>query len=513
MPKQSTDHLITLIKRLTPAEKRHFKIFVNRNNPKEDPIFLKLFDFIDKKKEYDEAAVLNEIKSIKKSQLANVKANLFKQVLSSLKLQMRNNLTDINIREQIDFARILYAKGLYKGALGQLEKSKKAAEDKEKFSLLQTILEFEKHIESLYITGSMYPKAKALTKESNKNLKRIATENELSDFSLSLYGLYLQYGYVKNKRDFNFVTDYFRSRLPDVDEKELGFMGKLSLYQSYVWYYNMVQNFAYYFKYAQKWMNLFVENPYWIDEETSLFIKGYHNVLNGLFMCSRPEKFEKRLKELKSLERDYNLNFLDNQRSSYKLFEITHDINQVYLKGNYENSIDKAYEISKIVIDNPFEWDNFRIMMFDYKVACIYFGAADLDNCILHLNRVTNVIRPDLRGDIQCFARILNIIAHFDLGNEDLVSHQIRSTYRFISKMDNIQKVHKEIFSFLRRTPNMTEDMMPKEFFKLKSKLLILKKDPFERRPFFYLDIISWLDSKIYGITMAEAVRRNAFFG
>ncbi|MEE9374271.1 MAG: hypothetical protein V3V00_14550 [Saprospiraceae bacterium] len=512
MPKQSTDHLINLVKRMTPAEKRHFKIFVKRNNPKEDPIFLKLFDYIDRKKTYNEDLIIREIKGIKKTQLANVKANLLKQLLSSLKLQMRNSLSDINIREQVDFAQVLYAKGLYKGALGQLEKAKKAAAEKEKYSLLQTIIEFEKHIESLYITGSMYPKAKSLTKESNENINKISIENKLTDFSLSLYGLYLQYGYVKNEEDFNFVTNYFKSKFPKVDESKLGFMGKLSLYQSYVWYYNMVQNFAYYYKYAQKWLDHFLEHPYWIAEETSLFIKGYHNLLNGLFMCSRSEKFEKRLMELKNLEEDYNLNFLENQRSSFRLFEINHDINNVYLSGNYESAQEMAINISQIIIKNPYEWDDFRIMMFDYKVACIYFGAADLDNCILHLNRITNVVRPHLRGDIQCFARILNIIAHFDLGNEDLVSHQIRSTYRFISKMDNVQKVHREIFAFLRRTPSMTEGILHQEFSKLKTKLVELKKDPYERRPFLYLDIISWLDSKIEGVTMAEAVRKNAFF-
>jgi len=168
-----------------------------------------------------------------------------------------------------------------------------------------------------------------------------------------------------------------------------------------------------------------------------------------------------------------------------------------------------ADRISDEVVKNSYGWDPYRIMMFDYKVACIYFGAADLDQCIFHLNRITNTVRPKFRGDIQCFARILNIIAHFDLGNEELVAHQIRSTYRFISKMDNMQKVHQEIFSFLRRTPSMTADKLTREFAKLKDKLVLLKKDPYERRPFFYLDIISWLDSKILGISMAEAIRRN----
>lgn len=510
MPKQQSDDLLNLIKRLTPAEKRHFKIYVNRNNPKSDPIFLRLFDHIDKKKIYDEEAILTNLPEIKKTQLANVKANLSKQLLLSLKLQMRNNITDIGIREQIDFASVLYSKGLYNGALNRLEKARKSAKEKEKFGLLQTILEFEKHIESLYITGSMYPKAKALTQESDDNIKRIAKESELSDLSLSLYGIYLQYGYVKNERDFNFVTDFFKSQMPEVDEAKLGFFGKLQLYQSYVWYYNMVQNFAYYYKYAQKWLDLYLDNPLWVKEETHLFIKAYHNVLNGLFMCGKSEKFKTRLKELKNMEEEHSLTFQDNQKASHKLFELTHEINRVYLDADYEENKEIADQISDIIIKNPYEWDTYRIMMFDYKVACMYFGAVDLDKCILHLNRVTNIIRPNFRGDIQCFARILNIIAHFDLGNDDLVSHQIRSTYRFISKMDNIQKVHKEIFSFLRRTPHMTEDKLIQEFKKLKSKLIILKKDPYERRPFFYLDIISWLDSKIEGITMAEAIRRNA---
>lgn len=513
MPKQSTDYLLSLIKRMSPAEKRHFKILVNRNSPKEEPLFLQLFDFIDRKKEYVEEELLEYLPGIKKTQLANVKANLYKQILSSLRWQMRNNVTDINLREQLDYARVLYLKGLYNASLTILERTRRQAKEKEQYSLLLNILEFEKHIESLYITGSMHPKAQALTSETQKTVKVVKTENQLSDLSISLYGLYLQDGYVKNQRDQDYITEYFKNRLPDVDESSLGFYGRMHLYQSYVWYYNMVQNFSYYYRYAQKWLELFLEDERWIQEETSLCIKGYHNVLNGLFMCGKPEKFKEKLSEFKNLEERHNLNFYENQLSSYKLFETTHDINLVYLNGNYEESGELADQISETILYNTYSWDNYRIMMFDYKVACIYFGANQLDKCIFHLNRIINDVRPKFRGDIQCFARILSIIAHFDLGNEELVSYQVRSTYRFISKMEHVQKVHKEIFSFLRRTSSMSEDIMTSEFKKLKRRLELLKKDPYERRPFLYLDIISWLDSKIEGITMAEAVRRNAFFG
>ena len=49
------------------------------------------------------------------------------------------------------------------------------------------------------------------------------------------------------------------------------------------------------------------------------------------------------------------------------------------------------------------------------------------------------------------------------------------------------------------------------EFQLLRSKLVEIEKERFEKRPFLYLDIISWLDSKINKVSMVEAIlaRRN----
>ena len=61
MPKQKTDDLVTLINSLSRAEKRHFRLFVKRNQNSEDILFLQLFDFLEKKGEYDEDHILKKI--------------------------------------------------------------------------------------------------------------------------------------------------------------------------------------------------------------------------------------------------------------------------------------------------------------------------------------------------------------------------------------------------------------------------------------------------------------------
>ena len=63
--------------------------------------------------------------------------------------------------------------------------------------------------------------------------------------------------------------------------------------------------------------------------------------------------------------------------------------------------------------------------------------------------------------------------------------------------MNQQQAVQKEIISFLRITGKITPDQLRDEFVKLYNRLLPLNEDIYERRPFFYLDILSYLESKI----------------
>jgi hypothetical protein len=47
------------------------------------------------------------------------------------------------------------------------------------------------------------------------------------------------------------------------------------------------------------------------------------------------------------------------------------------------------------------------------------------------------------------------------------------------------------------------------EFSKLKAKLEEIAVQPFERRPFLYFDIISWLESKISGRSVQDVMQQK----
>ncbi len=511
MPYKSTDHLYKLINSLTSAEKRQFRITMNTSAKSSDSLFMALFDHIDKNPIYDEAKILKQVKGVTKRQLSNLKSNLYKKLLISLRQQHRTQSIDIQLREQLDHAQILYNKGLYRASIDQLEKIKKQAQELEKSALHITALELEKKIEALYITGSMYPKAVELKTESLTALDKLNVNHKLSNLSLSLYGLYLQKGFVKDNQDFDQLSDFFKSNLPSVSISRLDFYGKLYYFQSHVWYHFMIQDFPNYFKYATKWKQLFEEDDerQWVSQELTIYIKSYHNVLNALFMSQAYDRFKKELYRFKSIGQEHIKLMNRDEYSTYILIKLTHEVNEFFLNGRYEEAVEFIRNNHHFLIDNELGWDLNRELSSNFKIGCLYFCEGDFDESLLCLNKITNNVYPNFREDIQCFARMLSLIIHFEKGNQILISHQIISTYRYLSKIEHLQKGLKYILEFLRKLPKTSKADLKEAFIKLKINLERVEGEDFEKRPFLYLDIISWLESKIEGVPLKDVLRRK----
>jgi len=154
--------------------------------------------------------------------------------------------------------------------------------------------------------------------------------------------------------------------------------------------------------------------------------------------------------------------------------------------------------------------DTHRVLVFYYKIACLYFGSGDNEKAIDYLNRIIYQ-KSDLRSDLQCYARLLHLIAHYELGNFQLLEYLIKSVYRYMAKMENLSKVEEEMFDFLRRSFRVGAHALKPEFEKLLVKLKKYENNPLERRAFAYLDVISWLESKIRNVNVQDVIRERYF--
>lgn len=274
------------------AEKRHFKLYIKKNSSREDLKIVRLFDALDKMTEYDERQLLKKLDGVEKPQLANLKTHLYKQIMASLRDLKSKDSVELQLNEMLDYGRILYNKGLFAQSMKFLEKAKEIGFTHGKYNFLSQVISLEKKIEGLYITRSMHERAEQLSNEAIEVSAHIYQVFRLSNLAVRMYSFYIQNGHALNLEEEKKIKQFFEENLPENAHSFTGFYERLYLYQSYCWYSFIRQDFLMYYRYANKWVSLFDEDPVRIKVETGHYIKGLHNLLNAHFDLRNFKAFE-----------------------------------------------------------------------------------------------------------------------------------------------------------------------------------------------------------------------------
>ena len=503
------DALFALIKSLSKSEKRQFNLYVGRLGGNTDAKFFSLFKFLEKQKIYDERQII-ESGIVTKLQLSNLKAHLYRQLLISLRLNPSHQNIRVQIREQLDFATVLYQKGLYKQSLKLLDKAKTMAIENEEKNIAYEIVELEKVIETQYITRSISTRADELSEQAKELSLHNVITSKLSNLSLQLYSILLKTGPARNDEEFEKVNAYFDARMPEFDISKLGFREKLWLYKAYVWKSFLTQDFLMCYKYAHKWMQLFRENPKMISLHPVFYLKGKNYLLESLFFLKHHKKFKEELLFFETEIKEHKIPLNSNTELLIFLYHSANLLHLHFLEGTFNAGAYLVKEIEYKIDIFKSRLDDHHIVVLYYKIACLYFGMGENRKCIAYLEKIIDSKNLRAGEDLQCFARVLNLIAHYECGMDYHLERQFRDTYKYLLKMENLQAVQKEFIVSIRALSDVYPHQIKKEFKKVHIRLQKFENHPYEKRAFLYLDILSWLESKIENTTIGEVIRRKA---
>lgn len=509
MTNELKDPLFILVKSLSKSEKRQFKVYAGRLGGNSNSKFIALFNYLDKAEKFDEVQIIQK-GIVTKQQLSNLKAHLYKQILISLRLNPVHRNMRMKLREQIDFATILYHKGLYKQSLKILDKAKQTAIENDENNIAYEIVEFEKIIETQYITRSISSRADELAIQAKELSMKNVIASKLSNLSLQLYGLMLKTGYVKNDKEQEFLKNYFEGRLPQFDWELLGFREKLWLYKAHLWYSLMTQDFLSSYKYATKWVDLFYERPKMIEVNPVFFLKGNNYLMESLFLIQNKKKLKARIERLEKMVMSDGFPQHENILALSFLYINTNKLNLHFIEGSFKQGIPLVSYILEGLETYKNHIDLHHVMVFYYKIGCLYFGMGNHEKCIEYLQKIINNKSLKMREDLMCFARVLSLVAHYEARMDLHLDAQLRDTYKFLIKMDDLYGVQKEMIKFLRNLQNVNPLQIKAEFRKLYDRLKKYEDHPYEKRAFLYLDILSWLQSNIEDRPIGEIIREKS---
>ena len=311
-------------------------------------------------------------------------------------------------------------------------------------------------------------------------------------------------------QEYREITQYFFEELPKVDYEQLGFRERLWYSKAHVWYSMITQDFLGLYKHASRWVTLFDQNPEMIASHPIFYLKANNYLLESLLLLRHPERFRQTIETLKDqINSDYFPQNTNTKALAF-LYLGNNRLNLHFLQGDFRDGLTIIDELFQGIEKYKHQIDDHHIMMLYYKIASMCFGAGEYNRCIDYLKPVIENRSLSMREDLLCFSRVLNIFAHYEAGFDYHLESHLRETYKFLIKMNDLHEVQKAMIRFVRGLGEIYPHELKTAFENLYKELLQYENDPYERRSFLYLDILSWLESKIDNVPIAQVIRDKA---
>jgi len=505
--KPSTE-LFHLINSLSKSEKRFFKLSSSLQSGSKN--YLKIFNAIDKQKDYDEEAVKEQFKKetfIK--HFPSEKNHLYKLILKSLRAYHSENTVSSILKQEIKNIEILFSKALYKECNKFLKRAKKMAIDHEKFYYLYELLNWEKILlEEAYEEGEFTKDLDGLIEEEKNVIEKLRNLAAYHVLYSKINYVFRSGGYSRDNHDRQVVKEI--SNHPLIKNKNTA----LSRRAATICYY--IQGFC--AKANRDWDKceekfdrvraILDENPH-IKKDLA---KRYIKTMDSLIQCYiETNEYDKARKSVENLRKLTSVKGYDNIDTEVRVFKTTYlrELKLCQKLGDYNKAIELIDPIMAQLDEYSGRVNKEKTILFFYNIAYAYFGIGEYNKALFWINKVLNDNENNLRQDIYGYARLFNLIIHFELGNHELLEYIIKSTHRYLSKKGRAYELETLMLSSLRRLAKAYDATSKrKEFEKLRPALDKVLKSESEQVALEYFDFQSWIESHLTEDNFADTVKK-----
>lgn len=505
--KPSTE-LFDLIKSLTKSEKRFFKL--SSSLQAGDKNYLKIFDAIDKQTDYDEMAIkkhFNKETFIK--HFPSEKNHLYKLILKSLRSYHSDNSVSSILKQEIKNIEILYNKALFKECNKFLMRAKKMAIAHEKFYFLFELISWEKLLlEEAFEDGQFTKDLDTLIKEEQEVIEKLRNLAAYHVLYSKINYVFRSGGFVRDDEDRKLVEEI--ANHPLIKGKNTALSKRAATICFYTQGFCQLANGDYKLAF-EKFTRVkdILDNNKNIKKDLN---KRYVRTMSNLLVCLIDQhdyaQARQMIKNMRETVTPASFKRTDIQVSTFKDTCIG-ELRICYLTGEFEKGLQTVEEILKGLDKYEGKLHKEQELVFYYHIAYIYFGAGLYNKALFWINKVLNDNENTLRQDIYSYARLFNLVIHFELGNYDLLEYIIKSTQRYLTKRQRDYALEKLVLEYMKKLIRANNVIDRKDLFtQFDEKLTVIATDTETAIVLRYFDFQKWVKSKIENMTFAETIKR-----
>lgn len=488
--KTASTYLHDLASLLTKSEKRYLRVQAGMG--KKD--YLELLDAILAQKTYDEARLVKENQGANFLKNLSVnKAYLYELILNTLTNFGQQSLEDKALA-RLSGAKVLISRGLFRAAAKELQKGKKIV-FKHEFHALQILFsQVEKQLLARQPTKQQNLEAVELLCQAELHcLEQLQNTNTYWQLAQRIAQFQMRFQRVQNeeqKRELEALA-----QLPAFKDlaKATNFKSKTYYYQLNATYQFILGDVEKAYQINRQFLELLDANPHFLVLYGERYLATLNNMLIDSLISRRYDALEEGMHRLALAPKRPEFKSIKNIearvfRQRYLLL-----LNWSLSQNDFAKALQWIPEIEAGLEQYGKKIARHHRITFYYLTAYLLFQNQQYYRALHWNSLLINDPKEDVVKEIFYFARVLNLLIHYELGNYDLLEALLQSTPKYLKARRPTYATEKALFRFLHQ---LLKPLSQKEKQDLEEgfnqQLLTLFQDPAEKRVFNYLDLRYW---------------------
>lgn len=497
-----------MVRSLSPKEKSTFLQAASLQQG--DKNYMKLFSYLDSVDEYNEEKAKEYFKNETFAKhLASEKNQLFHHILKSLRQKRIEDNRSAASFEKVKDVFLLYKKSLPLLAAREAERIRYIAQREELYYVLLNLLEVEIHFISKHNFSKELKNKKLidLLNEKEEYLQKISTLNKYQQLKDEIEYYFNQNILVHDQSKKHLLESFLDN--PYLSDLKHANSKKSLLLATYcrIILYRLIREEEKQGKEIKVAIELFKTHAHLIDEYPKMYIHLYGFIARYNAIHSNMNNAKEAIDHIRSIKDDKAFATQDLQNTIFTRLSV-YDLMFYNYSGQFEKAEEHLAEVEKKIELYGSQYPAHELTTINFLMFVTYFAKKNYNKALKCINDILNSNFDESRQDLYRYAKLCNLIIHFELNNVEFLNYSYKSTQRFFKMIDYPFEYE---LAFLKHFKNIAISRKRSEnkkgyFHDFKTTLQEIFKDPYQMIASEYFDLIAWTDSKINDTDYAQEI-------
>lgn len=502
----ASSNIWQLIQSLTQQEKLFFRRDFSRSTGNgQEPLYLQLFDLLNKQQEYDEVKLIQQLSpALNAKNISYTKNYLTEQLFKALLVLHAAKDIDAGLYQQLSLVRILRNKNLHKMALKIWQSSLKQARRYENYAMIQLLKEEYRKLQLYYNPKATQQDLLNDYDEAIISVEEYAKLLQMQELHFQALLLRRKAHFRQTKEDQGTIKNILQQSILDAPIVNRSFL--------YKHYYHMTKATLHYLQHnAESYVHAYVNIHNWQAEPDRI---GYdpENYIEVLYVFYYTAVLAKDYQHVIDVM-EHPANKRINGASHIAYFEaIKHlALNRIY------NKLADYYKVEALVKGMKKmmpQWEQYvnediqRTLNLSLGIAC--FVLRDYDDAYHYIKNALLLFDNNSRTEHYSFAHLFLLVICFEKKDNYLFELQYKSTYSYFYRHETPLPFEKAIIHALNKayhTGNFKG--LQQQFNQLSDTLKLTGNDPVQQQVFTIFNFPVWIESKLNRVPYKEWVVRK----